>query len=75
MKCFQLSTIGRCEYAKTCALLVQLFEQTAQRYQEHISARMNNRSQQHSMEEMAILEGNFVLIIHGIDATKVLDIR
>ncbi|XP_042861288.1 exportin-7-like isoform X3 [Penaeus chinensis] len=62
----QLSTIGRCEYAKTCALLVQLFEQTAQRYQEHISARMNNRSQQHSMEEMAILEGQLTWLVYMI---------
>lgn len=30
----QLSTIGRCEYEKTCALLVQLFDQSAQSYQE-----------------------------------------
>lgn len=30
----QLSTIGRCEYEKTCALLVQLFDQAAQSYQE-----------------------------------------
>ena len=30
----QLSTIGRCEYEKTCALLVQLFDQAAQTYQE-----------------------------------------
>lgn len=57
----QLSTIGRCEYGKTCALLVQLFEQTAQRYQELITARMNNRSQQHSMEDIAILEGGLML--------------
>uniref|UniRef100_T1JVK3 Exportin-7/Ran-binding protein 17 TPR repeats domain-containing protein n=1 Tax=Tetranychus urticae TaxID=32264 RepID=T1JVK3_TETUR len=26
----QLSTIARCEYEKTCALIVQLFDQTAQ---------------------------------------------
>lgn len=30
----QLSVIGRCEYAKTCQLLVQLFDQAAQSYQE-----------------------------------------
>lgn len=30
----QLSTIGRCEYEKTCALLVQLFDQSAQTFQE-----------------------------------------
>ena len=30
----QLSVIGRCEYGKTCQLLVQLFDQAAQTYQE-----------------------------------------
>lgn len=33
----QLSVIGRCEYQKTCALLVTLFDQAAQLYQELIS--------------------------------------
>ncbi|GFY49643.1 exportin-7-A [Trichonephila inaurata madagascariensis] len=33
----QMSIIGRCEYEKTCALLVQLFDQTAQRYQELVN--------------------------------------
>lgn len=32
----QLSVIGRCEYGKTCQLLVQLFDQAAQSYQEII---------------------------------------
>lgn len=30
----QLSVIGRCEYQKTCHLLVQLFDQSARVYQE-----------------------------------------
>lgn len=30
----QLSVIGRCEYQKTCTLLVQLFDQAARIYQE-----------------------------------------
>ncbi|XP_039433176.1 exportin-7 isoform X2 [Culex pipiens pallens] len=34
----QFSTIGRCEYEKTCALLIQLFDQTAGRYQEILSS-------------------------------------
>lgn len=33
-----MSIIGRCEYEKTCSLLVQLFDQTAQHYQELISS-------------------------------------
>lgn len=34
----QLSVIGRCEYQKTCTLLVQLFDQAARTYQELLSA-------------------------------------
>ncbi|KAL1122988.1 hypothetical protein AAG570_003312, partial [Ranatra chinensis] len=33
----QLSVIGRCEYQKTCSLLVQLFDQSATLYQEILS--------------------------------------
>ncbi|XP_076033628.1 ran-binding protein 16 isoform X3 [Oratosquilla oratoria] len=62
----QLSTIGRCEYGKTCALLVQLFEQTAQRYQELITARMNSPSQQQPIEEIAILEGQLTWLVYMI---------
>lgn len=38
----QLSTIERCEYEKTCALIFQLFDQSAAKYQE--LARMQNNS-------------------------------
>lgn len=34
----QLSVIGRCEYGKTCQLLVQLFDQSAASYQEMITS-------------------------------------
>ena len=51
---FQLSAIGRCEYEKTCALLVQLFDESAQRYQELVSAGQQNNIQ------VAIQEGMFV---------------
>ncbi|XP_046658965.1 exportin-7 isoform X2 [Homalodisca vitripennis] len=34
----QLSVIGRCEYQKTCTLLVQLFDQAARVYQELMSS-------------------------------------
>lgn len=33
----QLSTIGRCEYDKTCTLLVRLFDESAQQYQELVN--------------------------------------
>lgn len=50
----QLSVIGRCEYQKTCTLLVQLFDQVVRTYQELITT----PSQQ---IEISIQEGVFVL--------------
>lgn len=50
----QLSVIGRCEYGKTCQLLVQLFDQAAQSYQE-IAGNMNA-----SKVELAIQEGKTI---------------
>lgn len=35
----QLSVIGRCEYQKTCSLIVQLFDAAAQNYQEMLQRR------------------------------------
>lgn len=48
----QLSTIGRCEYEKTCALLVQLFDESAQRYQDIATTRSQTM-------DLAIEEGTF----------------
>ena len=45
----QISTIARCEYKKTCRLLVSLFDETAQAYQQALN--VNNRL------ECAIKEG------------------
>lgn len=49
----QLSTIGRCEYEKTCALLVQLFDQAAQTYQELL------QSTNSSSADITVQEGPF----------------
>ena len=49
----QLSTIGRCEYEKTCALLVQLFDQSAQSYQELL------QSASASPMDIAVQEGEW----------------
>lgn len=38
----QLSTIERCEYEKTCALIFQLFDQTAAKYQEVAALQPNS---------------------------------
>ena len=51
----QLSTIGRCEYEKTCALLVQLFDQSAQSYQELL------QSATASPMDIAVQEGEHVV--------------
>ena len=41
----QLSTIGRCEYEKTCALIVSLFDESATQYQELVSQGQLNNAQ------------------------------
>lgn len=51
----QLSTIGRCEYEKTCALLVQLFDQSAQSYQELL------QSASASPMDIAVQEGEWTV--------------
>lgn len=55
----QLSVIGRCEYQKTCTLLVQLFDQAARAYQELLST----PSQQ---IEISIQEGRLTWLVYII---------
>lgn len=55
----QLSTIGRCEYEKTCALLVQLFDQAAQTYQELL------QSTNSSAADITVQEGNYAFYSAG----------
>lgn len=56
----QLSVIERCEYEKTCALLVQLFDQTAGAYQETLSQPV-----QHSID-LVIQEGQLTWLVYII---------
>ncbi|KAK2159702.1 hypothetical protein NP493_1697g00009 [Ridgeia piscesae] len=58
----QISTIGRCEYEKTCALLVQLFNESAQSYQELLQA-----GQQTNIN-IAIQEGRLTWLVYIIGA-------
>lgn len=59
----QLSTIARCEYDKTCSLIVQLFDQSAQTYQELLRANpLNNEL------EVAIQEGRLTWLVYIIGA-------
>uniref|UniRef100_A0A673HA63 Exportin-7-like n=1 Tax=Sinocyclocheilus rhinocerous TaxID=307959 RepID=A0A673HA63_9TELE len=58
----QLSTIGRCEYEKTCALLVQLFDQSAQSYQELL------QSTNSSTMDIAVQEGRLTWLVYIIGA-------
>ncbi|XP_054917475.1 exportin-7-B isoform X1 [Dermacentor andersoni] len=57
----QLSTIGRCEYEKTCALLVQLLDQSAQAYREA-------GNQGAAALDLAILEGQLSWLVYIIGA-------
>ncbi|XP_010770581.1 exportin-7-like, partial [Notothenia coriiceps] len=58
----QLSTIGRCEYEKTCALLVQLFDQAAQSYQELL------QSTNSSSADITVQEGRLTWLVYIIGA-------
>uniref|UniRef100_A0A8C2G198 Exportin 7 n=1 Tax=Cyprinus carpio TaxID=7962 RepID=A0A8C2G198_CYPCA len=58
----QLDTIGRCEYEKTCALLVQLFDQSAQSYQELL------QSTNSSTMDIAVQEGRLTWLVYIIGA-------
>ncbi|KAI0211191.1 Exportin-7 [Lamellibrachia satsuma] len=57
----QISTIGRCEYEKTCALLVQLFNESAQTYQELLQSGQQNIN-------IAIQEGRLTWLVYIIGA-------
>ncbi|XP_066902464.1 exportin-7 isoform X5 [Halyomorpha halys] len=56
----QLSVIGRCEYQKTCALLVQLFDQSATMYQE-----LFNSQNAHQMD-VSIQQGRLTWLVYII---------
>ncbi|XP_017780137.1 PREDICTED: exportin-7 isoform X3 [Nicrophorus vespilloides] len=58
----QLSVIGRCEYEKTCTLLVQLFDQSARTYQEVLA---NSQSQQ---IDVTVQEGRLTWLVYIIGA-------
>ncbi|KAK9872641.1 hypothetical protein WA026_018776 [Henosepilachna vigintioctopunctata] len=57
----QLSVIGRCEYQKTCTLLVQLFDQAARSYQDSLG----DLTQQ---IEITIQEGRLTWLVYIIGA-------
>ncbi|XP_076993752.1 ran-binding protein 17 isoform X4 [Tamandua tetradactyla] len=54
----QLCTVSRCEYEKTCTLLVQLFDQNAQNYQKLL------RSASGRTVDMAIQEGRLAWLVY-----------
>ncbi|XP_066147042.1 exportin-7 isoform X1 [Euwallacea fornicatus] len=55
----QLSVIGRCEYGKTCTLLVQLFDRAAARYQDLLSSPAQP-------VEIAVQEGQLTWLVYII---------
>lgn len=58
----QLSVIGRCEYQKTCTLLVQLFDQAARLYQELMSQSVTPTQQM----DILIQEGQLTWLVYII---------
>lgn len=56
----QFSTIERCEYEKTCSLIVQLFDQTARQYQELLTTPTANTI------EIQIHEGQLTWLVYII---------
>uniref|UniRef100_A0A2M4A7B9 Putative nuclear transport receptor ranbp16 importin beta superfamily n=1 Tax=Anopheles triannulatus TaxID=58253 RepID=A0A2M4A7B9_9DIPT len=63
----QFSTIGRCEYDKTCSLLVQLFDQTASRYQEVLTGNTTNGTV--NPIELQVCEGQLTWLVYIIGAS------
>ncbi len=71
---FKISIIGRCEYEKTCNILVQLFDETAQQYQ--ILSKSNitvapssspkSRTSSSSNIELIIKEGQLTWLVYII---------
>ncbi|CAG0893046.1 unnamed protein product [Darwinula stevensoni] len=59
----QLSTIGRCQYTKTVTLLAQLFDSTAQEFQQLISD-----PSKASLQEVRIKEGQLTWLVYIIGA-------
>ncbi|KAH0956372.1 hypothetical protein HN011_009423 [Eciton burchellii] len=59
-----ISIIGRCEYQKTCALLVQLFDQAARTYQELMTQTASPTQQ----IDIAIQEGQLTWLVYIIGA-------
>lgn len=51
----QLCTVSRCEYEKTCTLLVQLFDQNAQNYQKLLHSPSRNPL------EITVQEGQYLI--------------
>ena len=60
----QLSTIARCEYEKTCTLIVQLFDSSAQTYQQLLRRSPDGVSS----IEIAIQEGQLTWLVYIIGA-------
>ncbi|XP_053935533.1 ran-binding protein 17 isoform X4 [Cuculus canorus] len=58
----QLCTVSRCEYEKTCALLVQLFDQNAQNYQKLLHSSSRNPL------EIIVQEGRLAWLVYFVGA-------
>lgn len=62
----QISIIGRCEYEKTCNILVQLFDETAQQYQNLSKAHVVSGTKSSSNIDLIIKEGQLTWLVYII---------
>jgi len=60
----QISTIGRCDYAKSCALLISIFDVKAQEYQKMFGSAGQPATA--SQSEVAVLEGQLTWLVYII---------
>lgn len=72
----QLSVIGRCEYQKTCTLLVQLFDQAARSYSELLANPTNQieitiQEGKDSNQHYRLVSSNFVYIFFFFNTKNV----
>ena len=68
----QFSTFSRCDYEKTCSLIVQLFDQAAQSYQELLNNNMNGMSSMagsNMQVELAVQEGRLTWLVYLIGSS------
>lgn len=68
----QFSTFSRCDYEKTCTLIVQLFDQAAQSYTDLLNSNMNGMNSMtgsNMQVELAVQEGRLTWLVYLIGSS------